>query len=330
MTARWVLWLDEITADQWQMVGGKAANLGSMLRAGFRVPPGFCVTTTAYRAFVASNDLEAEIEALARGRTADPYALFDRPMAEALEREILAACGQLLDILPKGSKVAVRSSATIEDLADASFAGQGETSLNVGPDEVLDRIRDCWASLWAARAVSYRLSKTVLPHVPEMAVVVQAMIPCDAGGVAFSADPLGGEGIVIEAIEGLAEAVVQGTGEITRYIVNRHDQTCRQEGEDVLTLAQVRLVAEAALALETHFGGAQDVEWGLWGEELYLFQCRPVTTGADQFFTQVIPGDDYLWTGGYLNERFPQPVSPLGWSVVGELTDGLAFPDPLR
>jgi phosphohistidine swiveling domain-containing protein len=328
--ARWVLWLDEITADQLQMVGGKAASLGSMLRAGFRVPPGFCVTTAAYRAFVAGNDLEAEIEALAGGGTADPYALFDRPMDEALEREILAARDRLLGILPKGSRVAVRSSATIEDLADASFAGQGETSLNVGPDEVLDRIRECWASLWAARAVSYRSSKAALPHLPEMAVVVQAMIPCDAGGVAFSADPMGGEGIVIEAVEGLAEAVVQGTGEITRYTVNRHDQSCRQEGKDILTLAQIRLVAEAALALEAHFGSAQDVEWGLWDEELYLFQCRAVTTEADQFFTQLIPGDDYLWTAGYLNERFSQPVSPLGWSVVGDLTEGLAFRDPLR
>ena len=123
MTARWVVWLDEITADQWQMVGGKAVNLGRMQRAGFRVPPGFCITTAAYRAFVAGNDLEAEIEALAGGGTADPYALFDRPMDEALEREIMAACGQLLDTLPKGSKVAVRSSATTEDLAEASFAG---------------------------------------------------------------------------------------------------------------------------------------------------------------------------------------------------------------
>lgn len=340
MTARWVLWLDEITADQWQTVGGKAANLGSMTRlaadlgsmtrAGFRVPPGFCVTTAAYRAFIADNDLEAEIEALAGGGTADPHALFDRPMEGSLERDILAACGQLLDALPEGSRFAVRSSATTEDLADASFAGQGETSLNVGLDEVLDRVRDCWASLWAARAVSYRSSMTSAPYLPEMAVVVQAMIPCDVGGVAFSADPLGGGGIIIEAVRGLAEAVVQGTGEITRYIVDRRDRTSRQEGADVLTPAQMELVVEAALALEAHFGGAQDVEWGVRDGELYLFQCRPVTTEADQFFTQVIPGDDYVWTGGYLNERFPQPVSPLGWSVVGGLTEGLAFRDPLR
>ena len=109
MTARWVLWLDEITADQWQTVGGKAAHLGSMTRlaadlgsmtrANFRVPPGFCVTTAAYRAFIADNDLETEIEALAGGGTADPHALFDRPMDGSLEREILAACGQLTPVI---------------------------------------------------------------------------------------------------------------------------------------------------------------------------------------------------------------------------------------
>ena len=336
-----ILWLDEITADRREVVGGKAANLGDMRRAGFRVPPGFCVTTAAYRAFVERNELQEGIEALVRAAdgTADPCALFACRMDEALEEQICAACRHLLDTLPQdalppGNRLAVRSSATTEDMPDASFAGQGETYLNVGAGELLDRIRDCWASLWTARAISYRQCAGGVPSPPEMAVVVQAMIPCDAGGVAFTADPLGGDAVVIEAVRGLAEAVVQGTGEVTRYTVDRRSLACRQEGAagggDVLTPAQVRLVAETALALEAHFGGAQDVEWGLWHGELVLFQCRPVTTRAERFFTQVIPGDDYLWTGGYLNERFPRPVSPLGWSVVGGLTEELAFRDPLR
>jgi len=270
-------------------------------------------------------------------------------MGHALEEQIRAACRQLLgifpqdtlpqdtlpqDTLPPGNRLAVRSSATTEDMPDASFAGQGETYLNVGAGELLDRIRDCWASLWTARAISYRQRAGGAPSPPEMAVVVQAMIPCDAGGVAFTADPLGGDAVVIEAVRGLAEAVVQGTGQVTRYTVDRRSLAYRQEGAagggDVLTPAQVRLVAETALALEAHFGGAQDVEWGLWHGELVLFQCRPVTTEAERFFTQVIPNDDYLWTGGYLNERFPRPVSPLGWSVVGGLTEELAFRAPLR
>jgi pyruvate,water dikinase len=336
MATRRILWLVEISTDQREMVGGKAANLAGLLRAGFRTPPGFCVPTAAYRAFVEGNDLQEGIEALARdaGRMADPYALFARRMDETLEHQILAACRQLLDILPPGGRVAVRSSATTEDMPAASFAGQGETYLNVGADELLDRIRDCWASLWTARAISYRQRRGSAPPPPEMAVVVQAMIPCDAGGVAFTADPLGREAVVIEAAPGLAEAVVQGTGEITRYTVDRRSLAYRQEGaplaDDILAPAQVRLVAETALALEAHFGGAQDVEWGLWNGELYLFQCRPVTVKAERFFTQVIPGDDHLWTGGYLNERFPQPVSPLGWSIVGGLTEELAFRDPLR
>ena len=327
-----ILWLDEITPDRQGVVGGKAANLGCMLRAGFRVPPGFCVTTAAYRAFVERHDLLEEIEVLLRDANGavDPYELFAGRMDESLEKEVLGACRRLSNTLPPDSRFAVRSSSTVEDLADASFAGQGETYLGVSPDDVLDRTRDCWASLWTARAVSYRESRSDVPGMPDMAVVVQAMIPCDEGGVVFTADPIGGDGVLIEAVSGLTEDVVQGTGEITRYTVDRANLDYRQEGVDVLTSVQVRLVAETGLALETHFGGPQDVEWGLWKGELYLFQSRPVTTQADPFFTQVIPDDDYLWTGGYLNERFPQPVSPLGWSVVGGLTEELAFRDPLR
>jgi pyruvate,water dikinase len=156
MAAQTIMWLDEISADQREVVGGKAANLASLLRAGFHTPPGFCVTTVAYRAFVEGNDLQEGIDALARDvdSTTAPYALFACPMDRALEQQILAACRQLLDTLPPGSRVAVRSSATTEDMPDASFAGQGETYLNVGVDELLDRIRDCWASLWTGDLVS--------------------------------------------------------------------------------------------------------------------------------------------------------------------------------
>jgi phosphohistidine swiveling domain-containing protein len=332
VTPQTILWLDEITDSHQQMVGGKAANLGAMLRAGFRVPAGFCVPTTVYISYVEGHHLQQEFELLTQGAggAIDLHTLFSLPMDEAVEKTIHAACLRLLENLPQGSHLAVRSSATTEDMPDASFAGQGETYLNVDLDEVVDRVRDCWASLWSARAVSYRRRGDSSQRGPEMAVVVQAMIPCDVGGVAFTVDPLGGDGVVIEAVRGLAEAVVQGTGEITRYTVDRRSLVSRQTGDDVLSVAQVRHITKTALALEAHFGGAQDLEWGIWNGVLYLFQSRPVTTKAERFFTQMIPGDDYLWTGAYLNERFPKPVSPLGWSVVGGLTEVLAFRDPLR
>jgi phosphohistidine swiveling domain-containing protein len=332
VTPRTILWLDEIADSHQQVVGGKAANLGAMLRAGFRVPPGFCVLTTAYASYVEDYHLQQEVEVLTQGAggAIDPYALFSLPMDGAVEKAIHAACLRLLENLPQGTRLAVRSSATTEDMPDASFAGQGETYLNVDLDGVADRVRDCWASLWTARAVSYRRRGEASPRSPEMAVVVQVMVPCDVGGVAFSVDPLGGDGVVIEAVHGLAEAVVQGTGEITRYMVDRRSLVYRRTGDDILSPAQVQRVAEIALALEARFGGAQDLEWGIWNGAMYLFQSRPVTTEAERFFTQKIPGDDYLWTGGYLNERFPRPVSPLGWSVVGGLTEALAFRDPLR
>jgi pyruvate,water dikinase len=196
-----------------------------------------------------------------------------------------------------------------------------------------------------------------------MAVVVQAMIPCHVAGVAFSADPLTGQDrVLIEANWGLGESVVRGEVEADRYVVERSiaggspgfsvspGHKARQriqnpegdggtvlvdvpaEWRDELTLypEQVRRLAETVSALEKHFGTPQDVEWGFWKGKLYIFQARPLTVQGGSWFTDSIVGDDYLWTSGFLNERFSEPVSPLGWSVVRELLEELAFREPLR
>ena len=349
-----ILWLDEITPEHKKVVGAKAANLATMLRAGLPIAPGFCILADAYRDFVRTNGLEADIAILldvARG--SDDQALeaaadhvrqrfVQGTMDEGVARHIAEAYDQLVAQSSAGPQVAVRSSATLEDLPTASFAGQGDTYLNVvGVDEVLARVRGCWASLWTGRAVRYRQAQGFDGTSPAMAVIVQAMIPTDVGGVAFSVHPVTGAGeIVVEAAPGLPEAVVQGTAELTRYVIPKshagHAPGLPEAGRDLLTPAQIRQLTKAVLDLEQLFGGPQDVEWGFWRGKFYLFQSRPITTAdparaaARAFFTQILPDDDHLWTGGYLNERFPRPVSPLGWSVVGGLTEELALRDPLR
>ena len=347
-----ILWLDEIMPEYSETVGAKAANLAALRRAGLPVAPGFCIPANVYRDFVRTNELEHDIVALLDvaqstndqelESAADHLRLrfVTGTMDKSLARLIIEAYEQLVTQSPAGIEVAVRSSATQEDLPTASFAGQGDTYLHVvGADEVLDCVRRCWASLWTVRAVRYRQTQKLDSILPAMAVLVQAMIPTDVGGVAFSVHPVtGADEIVIEATPGLAEAVVQGTAEITRYLIPKgkaEPSVSPEAGTDLLTPVQLRQLVEAVLRLENLFGGPQDVEWGFWQGELYIFQARPITTAdpvraaARAFFTQEIPDDDYLWTGGYLNERFPRPVSPLGWSVVGSLTEELALRDPL-
>jgi phosphohistidine swiveling domain-containing protein len=371
-----VLWLEEITRHNRGTVGGKGAHLGEMTRAGFPVPAGFCITTSTYLDFVRQNDLQeaiARLEALAgegdtaalERETARLRALFaDGKLARSVEEQIIAAYTRLVEVHAPHGQVAVRSSATAEDMADASFAGQQQTYLHVGgARNLLAGVKSCWASLWTPPAISYRHRFWAGRERVAMAVVVQAMIPCDVAGVAFSVDPLTGRArVIIEANWGQGEAVVRGEVETDCYLVERtpegvaldfavvpgykaHQRVRNPEGgegtiladvpverRDQLTLSsgQVRHLAETVLALEEHFGTSQDVEWGFWREELYIFQTRPMTVGGASWFTDSIAGDDYLWTSGFLNERFSEPVSPLGWDVVRELLDELAFRQPLR
>ncbi len=370
-----ILWLEEITPNDRDAVGGKGANLGEMTRAGYPVPPGFCITTAAYLDFLRRNDLAEATAALGELARKDEAAfereaahlralIADGELTNSVRAEIVAAYTQLLEKGAPEGQVAVRSSATAEDLVGASFAGQQETYLHVsGAENLLAAVKSCWASLWTPQAVSYRRRFWAGGEAVAMAVVVQAMIPCDVAGVAFSVDPLTGrDRLIIEANWGLGESVVRGEVEVDRYTVERTTagispqfsawpghktrQRIQNPGDsggtilvdvpagrrDELTLSpeQVRRLAETVSALERHFGLPQDVEWGFWRGELYIFQARPLTVRRSSWFTDSIAGDDYLWTSGFLNERFSEPVSPLGWSLVRELLEELAFREPLR
>jgi rifampicin phosphotransferase len=217
-------WFDEIGKQDIALVGGKGANLGELSRAGLPVPPGYVVTTRAYDAFVEVSGIKGEVVALASvPRAEDPAgfeevaegirALFSEgKVPQEMADEIRAAYQELGE--DGEIAVAVRSSATAEDLAGASFAGQQETYLNVrGAEALLEAVENCWASLWTARAMAYRTRQGIAPETVSLAVVVQRMVESEAAGVMFTANPSNGRRneLTISAAWGLGESVVSGT-----------------------------------------------------------------------------------------------------------------------
>ena len=295
-------------------VGGKAANLGELVRAGLPVPPGFCVTTDAYDLVAEGAGLGEILDRLAQtppGETARlaelaasmRTALLAAPVPDAVREAIAAAYLELGD----GEPVAVRSSATAEDLPTASFAGQQDTYLNVvGEGSLVDAARRCWASLWTDRAVSYRASNGIDPRGVRLAVAVQRMVDAEVAGVMFTANPLTGRRrqAVIDASPGLGEAVVSGavnpdhfvvdtaTGEILERRLGdkrvaieaeKGGGTRRVElegdGGSSLTDDQILALAKLGARVEEHYGEPQDTEWAIdTSGRLWLLQARPITT----------------------------------------------------
>jgi pyruvate,water dikinase len=309
-----VAWLTEIGKDDGALAGGKGANLGELLRAGLPVPPGFVLTTDAYRQFVAANALQPQIERLARAASPEDMAALTRAAdaigalfaGAAMPPEVAAAVREAYVTLG-GLPVAVRSSATAEDLPGASFAGQMETYLNIRGDEaLLAAVRRCWASLWTARAISYRARQGIAPAAVSLAVVVQELLAADAAGVLFTANPVNGrrDQMVADACWGLGEALVSGqvtpdhwvvearTGSVVEARVARKEvMTVRQEaGTDtrpvpdalrekpVLDGAQLAALTDLGRRAADHYGAPQDVEWALARGRLYLVQARPITS----------------------------------------------------
>ena len=299
------------------MVGGKAANLGELIHAGFPVPAGFCVTTTAYALLSERAGLEPILEELAAQVQADPTrqrelaaaaraALLQAPLPSEVVQAVTSAYHTLFQGEPV--PVAVRSSATAEDLPTASFAGQQETFLNIiGIEAVLDAVQRCFASLWTDRAVSYRASQGIDPRTVRLAVVVQRMVDAQVAGVLFTANPLTGKRreSVIEANPGLGEAVVSGATNPDHFIVRtqsgeiierrlgdkqviiqaapgggtREVEVDARTPDACLSDAQVRALAELGARVEAQYGAPQDIEWAIDPSgQIFLLQARPITT----------------------------------------------------
>ncbi|MFB6174328.1 MAG: phosphoenolpyruvate synthase [Halobacteriales archaeon] len=303
--------LRDVTDDDTALAGGKAASLGELHAAGLPVPPGFVVTTEAYDAVVGGESVEATA-----GNATEPERAAARIAEEIREVElpgdlraaILEAYDDLAAELGEETVVAVRSSATAEDLPEASFAGQQETFLNVGREGLLDRIRACWASLYTERAVSYREEQGFEGDL-SIAVVVQAMVDAEKSGVVFTSDPAtGADETIIEAAWGLGEGVVAGEVSPDNYVVDpdgtirdvtvaekrrmyvRDPETGETERREVPEEKRTRRVLsddeiDELVALgervEAHYGEPQDVEWAISDGGVFLLQSRPITTIDD-------------------------------------------------
>ena len=334
------------------IAGGKAANLGESIRAGLPVPAGFCVTTAAYELVSSGADLAPSLIALAEtppddtARLAEIAAqiradLLAAPIPDALARSITAAYLELGDgaTVP----VAVRSSATAEDLPFASFAGQQDTYLNiVGAEAVLDAVRNCWASLWTDRAVRYRATNGIDPRSVRLAVAVQRMVAAEVAGVLFTANPLTGRRhqAVIDASLGLGEAVVSGmvnpdhfvvntaTGEIVerrlgdkrvaiRATEGNGTQRVEMDGnknEACLSDEQVRALAKLGARVEAHYEAPQDTEWAIDASGgIWLVQARPITT-LFPLPSRAPATDDTprVYFSGSVAQGVYQPLTPMG------------------
>jgi pyruvate,water dikinase len=311
-----VLPLADPAADP-ALVGGKGASLARLARAGLPVPPGFHVTTHAYRAFVECSGLQPAILDAARGepdhasRTiAGLFAAHEMP--DEVAAAVRAAYGRL------GGVVAVRSSATAEDLPEASFAGQQDTYLDVrGEAEVLDAVRRCWSSLWTGRAIAYRARHGIAAADVALAVVVQRMVPADVAGVLFTADPVTGAGdrFVVNAVAGLGEALVSGAADPAVVVLDRDGRVVERHGDPLLDDAAAGELAGLGSRVEALYGRPVDIEWARHAGEVAVVQARPVTVVAREEWNSSLAGD-YLWTCANLGEAIPSVMTPATWSLV--------------
>lgn len=297
---KYIRFLQELRKEDLPLAGGKGANLGELVTAGLRVPQGFVLTVDGYRRCVPSicppTLVIEDLIALEKFSSKIQSQILSIQLPEEVETEIIKAYRQM------GSPpVAVRSSATAEDLPNASFAGQQETFLNVlSEDQLIIAVKKCWASLWSSRAIHYRANQGFGDSEVALAVILQEMAPHEVSGIAFTANPLSGKAdeLVINGAPGLGEAIVQGEIIPDQWIARKPDGAVLQfnpaprpgqipgfatrykrPARGCLTTLQVRELAGYCLRIEEHYGGIpQDIEWSYGGGTFYLLQSRPITT----------------------------------------------------
>ncbi|HEU5379594.1 MAG TPA: PEP/pyruvate-binding domain-containing protein, partial [Ktedonobacteraceae bacterium] len=357
-----VVLLETLNQTALPLAGGKAANLGELIQAGFRVPRGFCITTAAYERVAAHAKLDVHLSSLSASvrsesasQTEQATALRTALCQTPFPREVAEAITSAYQTLSAGSPmpVAVRSSATTEDLPEASFAGQQETFLNViGIEALLTTVQQCFASLWTERAIAYRASLGIDPRSVRLAVVVQQMVEAEVAGVLFTANPLTGKRreAVIDANPGLGEAVVSGatnpdhfvvqttTGEIVerrlgdkRMVIQANASGGTRAVEAGISLArfclsdaQIRALAALGTRVEALYGTPQDIEWAIDATgALFLLQARPITTLFPLPEGAPSPAEDlrvYLAFG--VQQGTYRPFTPLGLSALRCLSSG--------
>ena len=335
----WILDFNDPLATRAEITGGKGRNLSLLTSGGFPVPRGVIVNATAYRKWLEAAPWWSH---LVRTLPVEDSSALSEAASELRELlagvplpdDVAAGVRSALMHFPEGTCFAVRSSSTMEDLAQAAFAGQHDTFLNCsGPESILAAVRNCYLSLWHDRAIAYRHHHGFDHQAANMAVVIQEMANCDAAGVAFSINPVTGNltQAVIDANLGLGESVVSGECEVDHWEVEKAtgrvvsrtiarktlrtvclavggtaDEELDETDRDAAALSDVRIVAVTDLLcrVENWFRFPQDIEWGFAGNRLLLLQSRPVTT---------IPP---RWTRDESAERFPNAITPLTWDFV--------------
>ena len=316
-----IQWLADVRSTDIETVGGKGASLGELTAAGLPVPPGFVVTADTYRTFLETAGIDEELFAgldidpdddtgLAAAASQARELITETPLPESVREEIITAyrsVGGETGDQPSEPFVAVRSSATAEDLPDASFAGQHGTYLNVTENDLITRVKACWASLFSERAVHYRNNQGFDHDDVDIAVVVQQMVDAEKSGVLFTRHPSTGDRqMIVEAAWGLGEAVVSGTVSPDHYVIDPETATVVEStiadkkqqmlkdpetGETaiqpvpdtdrttrVLTDEEVERLVELGQRVEAHYDAPQDVEWAIVNGEAFMLQSRPITT----------------------------------------------------
>ncbi|HSL42120.1 MAG TPA: PEP/pyruvate-binding domain-containing protein [Anaerolineales bacterium] len=340
----YILPLSDSQADI-ETVGGKGMSLSRLAQMGLPVPAGFHVTTEAYRQFVAANALQGQILSALQSADISQPATLETASAtisvlfteSQIPSDVEAAIRNTYEALEERKAVAVRSSATAEDLPDASFAGQQETYLNIrGTDAVLEGVKKCWASLWTARAIAYRIKNKIDQNSVALAVVVQELVFAEAAGIMFTANPLNGQRneLVINAAWGLGEAIVasavtpdtlivdkQKGKVIQREIADKLVMTVRTEHgtsevpvpdakkkKAVLSDAQAMELARLGVRIEEIYGMPMDIEWTFAENKFAIVQARPITALPPEWTR---PDKAAVYGRGSLAEHTPSPVTPL-------------------
>lgn len=297
---RYILRLDELSRADAPRTGAKAAHLGDLLNAGFRVPAGFVLAVEAFERFRTVNGFgpstrQAEVAAA--------------PLPDDVVEALLTAHSSIPD-----APLAVRSSGVAEDLPGASFAGQYETLLGVqGPADLLRAVSRCWSSAFSERVATYRAGR-VDGGVPPMAVLVQLLVQPDAAGVAFTVNPVTGarDEVVVSAVRGLGERLVAGEVQPDEWFVRDGRAHCGRTSEGAIGADEATLVADLARRIEAHFGIAQDVEWALAGKKLFVLQARPITalpTPAAEQVAVPVEAPEGFWQREATH--FPRPLTPM-------------------
>ena len=347
---RYVIGLQEIGETQLAVVGGKGAHLGELSRIeGIRVPPGFCVTTDAFRRIIRETpSIDDQLDELSRLNADDRESI--RALSAEIRRtfeaiaipdDVAAAITLALAAFGEHGAYAVRSSATAEDLPSASFAGQQDTYLNIaGPAAILEHVSRCWASLFTERAVTYRLRSGFDHRAVSMAVVVQQMVFPDAAGILFTADPVTSNRKIasVEAGFGLGEALVSGLvnpdvykvrdGEVVaKAVATKRLAICaspaggtqedaieaERQVQPALTDTQAVRLVRLGRQIEAHFGRPQDIEWCLLDDGFQIVQSRPITS----LFPIPAAGDrgNHVYISVGHQQMMTDPMKPLGLSV---------------